>query len=161
MDLTARVASPLGELVLAGRGEALTGLWFRGQAHFGEGLDPDHRPGSLPVLEAGAAWLERYFRGLDPGPPPPLAPRGTAYQQAVWALLLEIPRGETRTYGALARLLGQRQGRPTSPRALAGAVARNPISILIPCHRVVGAAGLTGYAGGLDRKQFLLSLERF
>ena len=144
-------ASPLGEIVLAGEGETLTGLWFRGQAHF---TAPAAPVGDAPCFRAAALWLDRYFAGETPGPTPLLRPEGSAFQQTVWAKLLEIPYGQTRSYGDLAAELG------SSARAVGGAVARNPISLLIPCHRVLGAGGrLTGYAGGLDRKRQLLSLE--
>ena len=149
--------SPLGKITLAREGETLTGLWFTGQKHFGgEGI-PD---GEAPVFSVARPWLDAYFAGAEPGELPPLAPVGTPFQKAVWELLLEIPRGETTTYGALAEKLSRRQGRTTSPRAVGSAVGRNPISILIPCHRVVGADGsLTGYAGGLERKKWLLEWE--
>ena len=149
--------SPLGEITLAGEGETLTGLWFTGQKHFGgEGIPA----GEAPVFLETRRWLEAYFAGKAPGELPPLAPVGTPFQKAVWDLLLEIPRGETATYGQLAERLSRRQGRATSPRAVGSAVGRNPISLMIPCHRVVGAKGsLTGYAGGLERKKWLLTLE--
>ena len=153
------VSSPLGELLLSCGQAGLTGLWFAGQRHYaasleGEGvLAPEH-----PAFAAVQLWLERYFAGENPGPVPvPLAPAGTPFRRAVWARLRELPRGQTTTYGALARDMGLH---PSSARAVGGAVARNPISILIPCHRVVGAGGgLTGYAGGLERKAALLRLE--
>ena len=149
--------SPLGKITLAGEGDTLTGLWFTGQKHFGgEGIPT----GEAPVFSVAQPWLDAYFAGGEPGELPPLAPQGTFFQKAVWALLLEIPRGETATYGQLADKLSRRWGRRTSPRAVGSAVGRNPISILIPCHRVVGADGsLTGYAGGLERKTWLLTLE--
>ena len=149
--------SPLGKIILAGEGETLTGLWFTGQKHFGGEAIP---AGEAPVFSVVKPWLDAYFAGTEPGELPPLAPAGTPFQKAVWDLLLEIPRGETTTYGQLADTLSRRWGRGTSPRAVGSAVGRNPISILIPCHRVVGADGsLTGYAGGLERKQWLLTLE--
>lgn len=149
--------SPLGKITLAGEGNTLTGLWFTGQKHFGGANIP---AGEVPVFSVAQSWLDAYFAGGEPGELPPLAPQGTPFQKAVWDLLLEIPRGETATYGALAEKLSRRLGRPTSPRAVGSAVGRNPISILIPCHRVVGADGrLTGYAGGLERKEWLLTLE--
>ena len=162
MDYIARCPSPLGELLLASDGDAVTGLWFEGQRSFAATLDPEHEERPLPVFEAAAAWLDRYFARRDPGPTPPLAPRGTPFQREVWDLLRQIPYGETRSYGDLARELAARRGLPSlSAQAVGGAVGRNAISILIPCHRCVGADGsLTGYAGGLDRKAALLRLER-
>ena len=153
MDLISRYDSPLGEIVLAADGDALIGLWFSGQAHFGAGLR-DAADGDCAVLREAKEWLDAYFAGKAPESTPKLAPRGTAFQQKVWAELLRIPRGETVTYGELAERLG------SHARAVGGAVGRNPISILIPCHRVVGKYGsLTGYAGGTERKKALLQIE--
>ena len=153
MDLLTTYASPLGEIVLAADGDALIGLWFSGQAHFGAGLRGAEE-GDCAVLREAKAWLDAYFAGNAPEALPKLKPRGTAFQQRVWAELLRIPRGETVTYGALAERLG------SHARAVGSAVGRNPISIIIPCHRVVGADGsLTGYAGGTERKKALLQIE--
>ena len=153
MDLISRYDSPLGEIVLAADGDALIGLWFAGQAHFGAGLR-EAADGDCAVLREAKAWLDAYFAGKTPESTPKLAPRGTAFQQKVWAELLRIPRGGTVTYGELAERLG------SHARAVGGAVGRNPISILIPCHRVVGKDGsLTGYAGGTERKKALLQIE--
>ena len=152
--------SPLGSLSLASDGEALTGLWLEGQKYFAAGLEPEteERP-DLPVFRQAAAWLDAYFEKRDRPPLPPLAPKGSAFRHKVWKLLLEIPFGETATYGALTERL-KAAGVPASPQAVGGAVGHNPISILIPCHRVVGADGsLTGYAGGVEKKRFLLELE--
>ena len=155
MDYTYSFDTPLGEVLLASDGERLTGLWFRGQKHERAGLSAGQEARELPVFAQTRRWLALYFAGREPGPTPPLAPRGTAFQQRVWERLLRIPRGETLCYGELARELGC-----ASPRAVGQAVGRNPISILIPCHRVTGAGGrLTGYAGGLWRKEALLRLE--
>lgn len=155
-----RYDSPLGPITLAGEDGALTGLWFDGQKYFGAGLPAGTPEGEPPVFRQVRAWLDRYFRGEDPGPAPPLAPAGTVFQRAVWEVLREIPYGRTATYGQVAQAAGRRLGRNTSPRAAGSAVGRNPISLLIPCHRVVGAGGsLTGYAGGLERKEALLKLE--
>lgn len=155
-----RYDSPLGPITLAGEDGALTGLWFDGQKYFGAGLPAGTPEGEPPVFRQVRAWLDRYFRGEDPGPAPPLAPAGTAFQRAVWEVLREIPYGRTATYGQVAQAAGRGLGRNTSPRATGSAVGRNPISLLIPCHRVVGAGGsLTGYAGGLERKEALLKLE--
>ena len=153
MDLISRYASPLGEIVLAADGDALIGLWFSGQAHFGAGLR-GAEDGDCAVLREAKAWLDDYFAGKAPETLPKLRPRGTVFQQRVWAELLRIPRGEAETYGALAERLG------SHARAVGGAVGRNPISIMIPCHRVVGKDGsLTGYAGGTERKAALLKIE--
>ena len=138
--------SPLGPLTLTSDGSVLTGL----------GFGPTDRPGTaLAVFEDAFAWLDEYFSGRDPGPMPPLDPAGTAFQKRVWAALEKVPFGETVSYGALAKAAGC-----GSPRAVGQAVHRNPIAILIPCHRVIGADGsLTGFAGGLDVKRRLLTLE--
>ena len=155
MDYICHYASPLGVVTLASDGRALTGLWFDGQKHFGDTLSPLREEKPLPVFEQAQAWLDLYFQGKEPDFTPELAPAGTPFRQAVWALLLTIPYGQTMTYGALAARLGR-----ASPRAVGGAVARNPISLIIPCHRVVGAGGsLTGYAGGVEKKRALLRLE--
>ena len=161
MNYTWHYVSPLGSITLASDGEALTGLWFDGQRYFGAGLGPEREDRVLPVFTQAEGWLEAYFRGERPDFPPPLRPQGTAFQQAVWETLLTIPRGQTTTYGKLAEDLGARPGHfPTSARAVGGAVGHNPISLIIPCHRVVGAGGsLTGYAGGVERKLRLLELE--
>ena len=165
-------AFPLGAMTLAARtgpgapdGGELIGVWFDGQAHDRAGLPDDAvvepaGPGEPVVLAAARAWLERYFAGEDPGAPPPLAPAATAFQQRVREQLLAIPRGSTRAYGQLARRIAALTGRRGSARAVGGAVGRNPISIMVPCHRVVGADGaVVGYAGGTDRKIRLLRLE--
>ncbi len=158
-----RIPSPLGEITLAGAGDALTGLWFAGQAYFAATLPADACEGELPVFDETRRWLDCYFSGGLPSFCPKLAPQGSAFRRAVWDILLQIPRGSVMTYGAIAaRLSKQEGGNPTSARAVGGAVAHNPISILIPCHRVIGANGsLTGYAGGLERKTALLRLEGY
>ena len=165
-------ASPLGAMTIAARtgpgapnGGELVGVWFDGQAHDRAGLPDDAavepgREGEIAVLAAARTWLERYFAGEDPGAPPPLAPAATAFQQRVREQLLAIPRGSTRTYGEISRAIEADTGRRASARAVGGAVGRNPISVLVPCHRVVGADGaVVGYAGGTDRKIRLLRLE--
>ncbi len=158
MDYTHAYLSPLGVITLASDGEALTGLWFEGQKHFGAGLDREHMEKPLPVFDQAEKWLDLYFSGREPDCPPPLRPRGTAFQEAVWNRLLAVPYGQTVTYGEIAASLALPPG---SARAVGGAVGRNPISLLIPCHRVVGADGsLTGYAGGVERKKRLLALEK-
>lgn len=161
MIYTSDYASPLGTITLASNGEGLTGLWFSGQKYYGTGLSPDAVRDEKP-FRAAKRWLDAYFSGAQPDALPPLQPQGTPFQQAVWKLLLEIPYGETTTYGALARKLSLQRGlEPMSAQAVGQAVGRNPIAILIPCHRVLGANGaLTGYAAGVARKQWLLALEQ-
>ncbi len=154
MEYICSCPSPLGPITLAGAGDVLTGLWFAGQKYFGATLSPAHGEGHIPAFDQARQWLDIYFQGRDPGFTPPLAPRGSPFRRAVWDLLLRIPYGETVTYGDLAGTLG------SSPRAVGGAVGHNPISLLIPCHRVVGAEGLAGYAGGVDKKAYLLALEK-
>ena len=161
-QFTCRCASPLGDILLAGSESALTGLWFEGQKHFARGLVQPCQARDLPIFEAARRWLDVYFSGREPDLDLPLHPVGTPFQIQVWQALRAIPYGQTLSYGALAARLAAARGVPRlSARAVGGAVGRNPISILIPCHRVVGADGsLTGYAGGVDRKARLLVLER-
>lgn len=145
--------SPLGPLFLTSNGEALTGLWLQTQPIPKTQYEECH---GLPVFEETRAWLDRYFRGGHPEINLPLSPSGTEFQRKVWEILRRIPYGETTSYGAIAREIS-----PTmSAQAVGGAVGRNPISIIIPCHRVVGAKGqLTGYTGGLENKIWLLRHE--
>ena len=157
MEYAWHCATPLGGVTLASDGEALTGLWFDGQRFFGVAPDAGRAEKALPVFDEASRWLEVYFSGRAPDFAPPLAPRGTPFRIAVWRELLTVPYGETVTYGRLAARLGF--GR-SSARAVGGAVGHNPISLIIPCHRVIGADGsLTGYAGGTERKEKLLLLE--
>ena len=158
MDYTHHCTSPLGGITLASDGENLIGLWFDGQKYFADGLDPRHAEWPLPVFDLAERWLDIYFSGKEPGFTPPLRMRTTPFRKAVWEALLTIPYGQTVTYGEIARRLGMPR---MSAQAVGGAVGRNAISIIIPCHRVVGANGsLTGYAGGIERKTQLLALER-
>ena len=152
----AQYPSPVGVLLLTAQDGFLTGLWMGSLPPAGA----EERP-ECPVLKRTAAWLDGYFRGDVLPVDIPLAPKGTAFQLQVWQILLTIPFGEVTTYGQLAREMGKRTGKETmSAQAIGQAVGKNPISILIPCHRVVGAGGkLTGYAGGLERKQWLLHHE--
>lgn len=146
--------SPLGDILLGAEGERLVGLWFAEQAHFPA---LSHAvPGDSPALNAARNWLEQYFSGEIPGILPPISLKGTDFQLRVWETLKAIPYGQVITYGELAKWLGVR-----SAQAVGGAVGRNPISLILPCHRVVGSNGqLTGYAGGLDRKKWLLDWEQ-
>ncbi len=151
--------SPLGPITLAADEEGLTGLWFEGQKYYAAGLEPAHQRRENPVFAQTRQWLDAYFQGADPGPVPPLHLIGSPFRRSVWEVMLQIPYGRTMTYREIGqRLCGQRGAR--SAQAVGGAVAHNPISILVPCHRVVGTGGsLTGYAGGLSRKMALLRLE--
>ncbi len=160
MIYTERYRSPLGDITLAADGSGIIGLWFEGQKYFERGIENEEREdGSSPALDSAVKWLDRYFAGEKPSPKElQLSPRGSVFQKVVWRVLCGIPWGKTITYGDIAGELSV--GRKTSPRAVGSAVGRNPISIIIPCHRVVGAdGGLTGYAGGIERKSWLLEHE--
>ena len=163
MLFSAAYTSPIGPVTLVSDGTHLVGLWFHGQAHFMAGLtEPPIPDRQLPLFSAVSDWLDEYFSGGKPDPSViPLRPSGTAFCRVVWQRLAAIPYGEVTTYGALASAVAAELGRETmSARAVGNAVGRNPISLLIPCHRVVGTGGrLTGYAGGLEKKQWLLTLE--
>lgn len=162
MNYLSHYASPLGGITLASDGEALTGLWFDGQKYFAATLSPEWEEGDLPLFREVREWLDLYFEGRDPGFTLPLSPGGaTPFRQAVWEILLTIPYGGTMTYGEIGARLAARQGLAhMSAQAVGGAVGHNPISLLIPCHRVVGGNGsLTGYAGGVEKKIKLLELE--
>ena len=153
-----RYASPLGGLLLAADEQGLIGLWFDGARHFAANLPEAREEKRTPILDETARWLDDYFSVGQPDFTPPLHLIGSAFRLRVWARLLEIPYGQTTTYGALAKRLG---GGRMSAQAVGGAVGHNPISIIVPCHRVVGTNGsLTGYAGGLDRKIRLLEIEQ-
>lgn len=158
MHYTQTISSPLGNILLSADEVGLTGLWFDGGRYYTETLPEEHVERETPVLTDTKRWLDVYFTGREPDFTPPLHPAGSPFRQAVWQLLLEIPYGQTTTYGALAKRLG---GVHMSAQAVGGAVGHNPISIIVPCHRVVGTNGsLTGYAGGLDRKIRLLEIEQ-
>jgi len=151
-----RYASPLGAMLIAATDRGVAGVWFEGQRH-----GPDARgwreDAQHPMLREAVAQLRAYFAGQRTSFDLPLDLRaGTAFQQSVWDALLAIPRGGTTSYGELARRLGK----PQAARAIGAAVGRNPVSIVVPCHRVLGTDGtLTGYAGGIERKTALLQLE--
>lgn len=150
----AEYESPVGTLLLTGDGKSLTGLWMDRKRP--EGASEGH-----PVLDGTMRWLDAYFLGRKPEVSLPLNPEGTEFQKQVWEILLAIPYGQVRTYGDIAREIAGRLGKEKmSAQAVGQAVGRNPVSILIPCHRVVGAKGqLTGYAGGLEKKVWLLRHE--
>ena len=162
MDYTYHYDSPLGGITLASDGEALTGLWFNGQKYYAASLNNEHKEAFLPVFHDAVRWLDIYFSGREPGFTPKLKMRSTAFRKAVWDILLTIPYGQTMTYGEIADKIAIRKGiAKMSARAVGGAVGHNPISLIIPCHRVVGANGsLTGYAGGIDKKVKLLVMEK-
>lgn len=154
--------SPVGKLTLAADEKALVGLWMEGQRYFGSSLQVETMCHEIvPVLGNAVSWLDAYFAGGKPAlENVPLSLQGTDFQLSVWKALCTIPYGKTSTYGAIARQLSDELDRNVSPRAVGNAVGHNPISIIIPCHRVVGSNGsLTGYAGGLERKEYLLQLE--
>lgn len=180
---TAQYASPLGEITLACNEDAIIGLWFNDQKHFGATLPAEENSTAVapnghqllasdvhplltwdrhPVLEDALRWLDLYFSGQNPDFLPPLRYGSTPFRKAVYDILMTIPYGETMTYGQIAAKVAEQQGiEKMSAQAVGGAVGRNPIALMIPCHRVVGAGGnLTGYAGGMDRKLKLLELEK-
>ena len=161
MLFTSSYPSPLGPIILASDGTSLTGLWFDGQKHIPKSISQAPTGHQLPVFGQACHWLDLYFAGHIPDFTPPLSPSGTPFQRSVWELLLTIPFGRTTTYGEIAAILARGKGIPTmSAQAVGSAISRNPISIIIPCHRVIGAHGhLTGYAGGVERKEALLRLE--
>jgi len=156
--------TPLGAMRAAAEDGALRGLWFIGQKYFPRGTETWIHEPDYPVFVSLRTWLKDYFAPGEPETEVPLSPEGTEFQETVWKILLEIPYGKTTSYGAIARLLESRRpvsaGGKAPAQAVGGAVGHNPISLLIPCHRVLGADGkLTGYAGGLERKRALLELE--
>mgnify|MGYP005818548251 FL=1 len=161
MDYTYHYDSPLGKITLASDGNALTGLWFDGQKYFADTLENEYEDKRLPVFDQTLAWLDLYFAGKNPDFTPPLRMKTTEFRKSVWEILLTIPYGETMTYGEIGKRLAEKRGIPhMSAQAVGGAVGHNSISLIIPCHRVVGPSGsLTGYAGGIEKKIRLLTLE--
>ena len=157
-----RLHSPLGEVRLRSDGESLIGLCFVGQVNDAKEISDLEIKNDLPIFGQVESWLESYFSGKQTSITIPLQPKGTSFQQRVWQILQEIPYGETMTYGEIAQRIAKEKGVETfSAQAVGQAVGKNPISILIPCHRVLGKNGaLTGYAGGVYRKEKLLQLER-
>lgn len=162
MDYIHSYLSPLGGITLASNGEALTGLWFDGQKYYADTISKDYEQKKLPIFEQADDWLDIYFSGKNPDFMPPLFMKTTEFRKAVWEIMLSIPYGKTMTYGEIAKQLAKEKGiARMSAQAVGGAVGHNSISIMIPCHRVVGTNGsLTGYAGGLERKVKLLTLEK-
>lgn len=154
-------ASPLGTILLEADEEGLSGLWFEGAKYCGERDEKDTGEETAPVLADAKKWLDVYFSGKDPGRFAPLHLVGTAFQKKVWNILLSIPYGETTTYGKIAEEIAEEEGKSRmSAQAVGAAVGHNRISLIIPCHRVIGSDGcLVGYAGGVERKRALLALE--
>lgn len=161
MQYTAAYQSSVGDVLLAADETGLTGLWFEGEKFYALSLDPEHEERETPIFAITRRWLDIHFSGHEPDFMPPVHMIGSEFRRCVWELLLRIPYGTTVTYGDLARQVARRRGlRRMSAQAVGGAVGHNEISIIVPCHRVVGTNGsLTGYAGGVDKKRRLLELE--
>ena len=161
MKYTHRYVSPLGGITEASDGDHLIGLWFDGQKYFADTLDSDCEEKELLVFRQTDKWLDIYFSGKEPGFTPPINMKTTEFRKSVWKIMLNIPYGNTMTYGEIAEKLAKDTGiTRMSAQAVGGAVGHNSISLIIPCHRVVGANGnLTGYAGGIEKKMKLLEME--
>ncbi len=162
MVYTCKYKSPLGDILLAADEIGLAGLWFEGQKYFANTLPDEHILQETEILTVAKKWLDVYFSGEEPKLIPPLHPTGSTFRLAVWKILLQIPYGQTITYGEIAGKMAEIKNiSHMSAQAVGGAVGHNEISIIIPCHRVVGTNGsLKGYAGGIDKKNSLLELER-
>ena len=162
MQYISHYSSPIGKILLAADEIGLTGLWFERQKYFALHLDKEREEREISVFEKTKQWVNIYFSGEEPDFTVPLHFTGTAFQNEVWEILCTIPYGQTMTYGEIARKIARKKGLShMSAQAVGGAVGHNEISILVPCHRVVGANGsLTGYAGGIDKKIKLLQLEK-
>ena len=162
MQYISHYRSPIGDMLMAADGTGLTGLWFEGQKYFADQLDEEYMEREIPLFEKVKKWLDIYFSGKEPDFTVPLHFKGTAFQKEVWEILCTIPYGRTMTYGEIAEQIAAEKGLPRmSARAVGGAVGHNRISVIVPCHRVVGANGrLTGYAGGIEKKMKLLALEK-
>lgn len=161
MEYTSHYNSPLGGITLASDGDALIGLWFDGQKYFADALDADYEEKDIPVFEQTKKWLDVYFAGKEPEFTPELKMKTTDFRKEVWEVMLTIPYGKTMTYGEIAGVIAKRKSiAKMSAQAVGGAVGHNSISLIIPCHRVVGTDGsLTGYAGGIQKKVKLLEME--
>lgn len=162
MQYISHYCSPIGGILLAADDIGLTGVWFEGQKYFALSLNQEHKEKEIPIFKKAKQWLDIYFSGKNPDFTIPLHFTGTAFQDEVWKILCTIPYGRTTTYGAIAKQIAVKKGLPhMSAQAVGGAVGHNKISIIVPCHRVIGADGsLTGYAGGMDKKIKLLLLEK-
>lgn len=161
MQYTTTYHSLIGDMLLAADEVGLTGLWFEGGKYYARDLEPEHEAKELPVFEEAKRWLDIYFAGEEPDFMPPIHMIGTPFQLSVWEILNQIPYGKTTTYGDIARQIAAQRGLTRmSAQAVGGAVGHNKISIIVPCHRVLGADGsLTGYAGGIEKKIHLLKCE--
>ncbi len=161
MQYTTKYVSPMGEILLSCDDIGLTGLWFDGEKYYANNLNPEHKEMEHPIFEKVKLWLDVYFLGKEPNFTPPIHMIGSDFRIDVWKILCQISYGKTITYGKIADIIAKKRGlSQMSAQAIGGAVGHNEISIIIPCHRVVGTNGsLTGYAGGIDKKIKLLSLE--
>ena len=161
MTYTYHYDSPFGGITLASDGMALSGLWFDGQKYFADNIDDDTEEKRLPIFDETVRWLDIYFAGKAPDFIPPLLMKTTQFRKCVWEVMLTIPYGKTMTYREIADEMAGKMGiAKMSAQAVGGAVGHNSVSLIIPCHRVVGTNGsLTGYAGGIDKKLQLLRLE--
>lgn len=161
MQYRSHYNSRIGGITLASDGEALTGLWFDGQKYFADTLGKEHEDKDLPIFTETKKWLDIYFNGEVPDSTPSIHVIGSDFRKAVWEVLMKIPYGQTTTYGQIAKQIANKKGiSRMSSQAIGGAVGHNSISLIIPCHRVVGTNGsLTGYAGGIDKKIWLLEHE--
>ncbi len=161
MQYTSKYQSPLGEIIIAADEESLTGLWFAGQKYFTVYFDKEIEEKEIPILKDAKKWLDIYFSGKEPSFKLPFHFNGTDFQKQVWEILYSIPYGKTITYGEIADILAKRNGlKRMSAQAVGGAVGKNKISIIVPCHRVIGAHGnLTAYTGRIDKKIALMKIE--
>ena len=161
MTYLCKIDSVVGKLYITSDGSNITGLWIQGQKYFESTIHDELKEADLPIFEKAKKWLDIYFKGKEPKFNLALKPEGSEFRKDVWKILLNIPYGKTITYGEIANILGKKYKKKMSAQAVGGAVGHNPISIIIPCHRVIGANGsLTGYAGGIDKKIKLLELEK-
>lgn len=161
MHYTSHYSSPIGDILLAADEKGLTGLWFDGEKYYCDNLDKEHCEEETEIIKEAKRWLDIYFKGKEPDFMPPLNPIGSEFRQRVWEILKKIPYGKTITYNDIAKEIAKEKGlNKMSAQAVGGAVGHNEISVIIPCHRVVGTnKSLTGYAGGIDKKIKLLELE--
>ena len=162
MQYTNNYESPIGKIIMASDGKGLSGLWFEGQKYFGSTLSSEYQELDLPIFEQTKQWLDLYFNGSPPNFTPLLSLNASSFYLEVWKILRKIPYGQVTTYGNIAKVIAEsRKIKTMSAQAVGGAVGHNPISIIIPCHRVIGSNGnLTGYAGGIEKKKYLLNLEK-